>query len=1028
MLSLLFNRRPKTAAVISIALFLAGAICALKLPIAEYPTVAPPQIEVSAFYAGASADEIASTVAAPIESEINSVEDLIYFDSKSDNAGNYTLTVTFRPGSDQNMALVNVNNAVKLVEPKLPAEVKATGVKVSKKSPDMLCAIALHSTNPAHTLVDVSTFADIRIKDTLARIDGVGSVAIFGEAKRSMRCWLDPSKMRAMGISVDEVKRAIASQNLQAAAGSVGSEGAGQMLQYKILADGRLKTAKEFGDIVIRDSGDGFRLVRLRDIARVELGAERYNTAFKFNGQTGVMLAVYMLNTGNALKIFDEVQAVMKATEPAMPDGMKWDVAFDTTASVRASMEEIVTTLLETFLLVVLITWVFLQSWRATLIPTVAIPVSLVGTFLFLQLLGISINTLSMFALILVIGSVVDDAICVTESCMAKLDQGLKPMDAAIETMKEISGALIATTMVVVAVYAPIGFAQGMVGTIYLQFSLTMCIALILSTVCALTLSCALGARVLRKAPEAKGFFKAFNVLFDRLRDFAAAICRWMIRALPLTVLAFVAVAGLAVWLFKTIPPEFIANEDKGLLFVDVTLPPGTVLAKTEAVVSEISRRLRAMDEVKCVSEVSGRSITSGLGENLGFMPVMLKDWSERPGAEHSAFAVQGRILAATADIPEAKVIVLVPPPISGLGNAGGVTFLLQAVNGQSSAELAQAAGQLAGRLAGSGKSLYAFPTFECSTPLVRFRLDRQVAEQMGVRVADVFAALQGQLGSYYVNDFNLDSKNYQVNIQADLKNRATVDQLASLHVTGTKGAQVPILSVGTFGWTVGPRQVERFNLFPSAFFQAQSAPGVSSGELMREVERQVAEMGPDWQVSYTDLAYQERQNEGQIAWMLLLSVVMAYLFLVGQYENWSVPVPVMLCVVISLCGGLLGIKLSGIAMNIYCQLGVLMLIGITAKSAILIAEYAMQKEADGVPLVEAAIEGMKQRFRSVQMTALSFVIGVLPLLFATGAGANSRHAVGVATFWGMLTATLVGMLFVPPLYVLFRRLAGVKG
>jgi len=1028
MFSLLFIKRPKMAAVIAIALFLAGAICAFRLPISEYPTVSPPQVVVTAYYAGASAEEIANTVAAPIETEVNTVEDIIYYDSKSDNSGNYTLTVTFKPDTDEDMALVNVNNAVKLVEPKLPSEVKAAGVTVRKQSSDMLCAIAVHSSNPAHSLIDVSTFTDIRIKDTIARIDGVGSVKLSGEAKRSMRCWLDPEKMRSLGVSIDEVKKAISSQNLQAAAGSVGADRAGEMLQYKILADGRLKTVEEFENIVIRRSDDGFRLVRMRDIARVELGAERYSTSCRFNGENAVMMAVYKLNKGNALEIYKEIMSVLADVEKSMPEGMRWDVAYDTTTFVTSSMQEIVTTLLETFLLVVLITWVFLQSGRATLIPTVAIPVSLVGTFLFLELFGLSVNTLTMFALILVIGSVVDDAICVTESCMTKLQAGMGRMDAAVATMKEISGALIATTLVVVAVYAPIGFAQGMVGTIYLQFSITMCVALCLSTLCALTLSCALAALVMKKAPEAKGFFRWFNVMFDRLRDGAAAICRGMIRTMPLTLLAFLAIAAGAVWLFKSIPPAFIENEDKGSIFVELTMPPGTVLARTEDVSHAVATSISRMEEVVSVTEVPGSSMTAGNGENLSMMLVRLKDWELRPGREHSVGAVQKRIMMQLSTVAEAKVVAFVPPPIMGLGVAGGVSFLLQGMEGQSSAEIERAARQLTGRIMNSGKALYAYSTFEASTPLVRFVLDRQVAELMGVRVSDVFAALQGQLGSYYVNDFNLDSKNYQVNIQADLQNRATVNQLSTIHVTGTKGVQVPVRSIGDFRWTVGPRQVERFNMFSSAAFQAAAADGISSGELMREIEREAAELGPGWQISYTDLSYQERQNEGEIVWMLLLSVVMAYLFLVGQYENWTVPVPVMLCVLVALFGGLAGIKLSGISMNIYCQLGVLMLIGVTAKSAILIAEYAMQKEQAGMPLVEASIEGMKQRFRSVEMTALSFVIGVLPLLFATGAGANARHAVGVATFWGMLTASVVGMLFVPPLYVFFRRLAGVKG
>lgn len=1028
MFSLLFIRRPRLATVIAIALFLAGAICAVRLPVSEYPSVAPPQVVVAAYYAGASAEEIANTVAAPIEAEINTVEDIIYYDSKSDNSGNYTLTVTFKPDANEDMALVNVNNAVKLAEAKLPTEVKATGVVVLKQSTDVLCAVVVHSSNPAHSLIDVSTFADIRIKDAISRIDGVATARMYGEMKRSMRCWLNPEKMRAMGVSIAEVKQAIASQNLQAAAGAVGTDRAGEMMQYKILADGRLKTVEEFENIVIRSSPDASRLVRMRDIARVELGAEKYGTACRFNGENAVMMVVNKLGKGNALNVFKEVMQVLKGVEKTMPEGMSWDIAYDSTTFVKASMREIVVTLLETFLLVVLITWLFLQSVRATLIPAVAIPVSLVGSFLFLKLFGLSVNTLSMFALILVIGSVVDDAICVTESCMVKLQSGLGRIEAAVATMKEISGALIATTLVVVAVYAPIGFVRGMVGAIYLQFSVTMCVALCLSTVCALTLSCAMAAFVMRKPTEPRGFFRWFNVLFDRLRDGAVCLCGHMIRLMPLTILVFVVLGAGAVWLFRSIPPSFLENEDKGALFVEVALPPGSVLARTEEVSREVAARILKMEEVESVTEVPGASIAAGLGENLSCMIVKLKDWELRPGVAHGVGAVQMRIMTELADVAEASIVAFAPPPILGLGFAGGVNFLLQGVAGQTSAEIAEASRQLTQRIMGTGKALYAYTTFEASTPLVRFVLDRQLAELMGVKVSDVFAALQGQLGSYYVNDFNLDSKNYQVNIQADLHNRATANQLNAISVTGAKGVQVPIYSIGSFHWTVGPRQVERFNMFPAAAFQAVAAGGVSSGELMREIERVAAELGPGWQIAYTDTSYQERQNEGEIVWMLVLSMVMAYLFLVGQYESWTVPIPVMLCVLVALFGGLLGIRLSGITMNIYCQLGILMLIGVTAKSAILIVEYAMQKEKSGVPLVEAAIEGMRQRFRSVQMTALSFVIGVLPLLSAAGAGATSRQAVGIATFWGMLTAAVAGMLFVPPLYVFIRRLAGVKG
>ena len=1020
MFAQLFIRRPRLAVVISVILFLAGALCVSRMPVAEYPQIAPTTITVAARYAGASAEELADAVAIPIEEEINTVENVIYYSSKSDNAGNYTLTVTFRPDANPDMALVNVNNAVKRTEARLPREVTAVGVTVTKRSTDMLCAVALHSSNPAHSLEDVSTFASTHVKDELARIGGVSFVNIQGERKRAMRCWLDPDRMRALGVTADEVRAAIASQNLQAAIGSVGAELAGTAMQFKIMGDGRLKTVRDFENIVVRNSKGDAAIVRMRDIARVELGAERYTDACSFCGEPGVLVNICRQTDGNAIEIVDAALKTMKSVERTMPDGLRWDVAYDPTAFVRKSMREIVETIVETFLLVVFITWIFLQSWRATLIPLVTIPVSLVGTFFVMKILGISVNTLTMFALILVIGSVVDDAICVTEACMAKLAAGRTARDAAAETMKEIVGALFASTLVVLAVYAPIGFAQGMVGTIYLQFSLTMCIALVLSTVCALTLAPAMAGTVLRPASAPRGFFRMFNLVFDRIRDGAANVCRRMIRFLPVTIAVFVAVVAVDVWIFHSLPSAFVENEDKGLLFADVALPPGTALNRTTDVVAEVGRRLRGLGGVAATTELPGSSFVSGAGENLGSVIMLLKPWDER-GKGEGIVDIQKRAMAVCADIASAKVKSFVVPPISGLGAAGGISFRLMALSGQSGRELAAAAERLRAKLAGTDKALYAVCAFDSSTPMLKFDLDRDLAEQMDVKVSDVFSSLQAQLGSQYVNDFTAGGKNYHVNIQADLANRATVDQLQALHVPGRDGAQVPVLSIGRFRWTVGPRQAERFNLRSSATFQTQAAPGTSSGELMDEIDRLVAELGPDWGVAYTDLAYQERQNEGSIVALLALAVLMAYLFLVGQYESWTVPLPVILCSAVSLLGGLVGIRCSGLAMNIYCQLGLLMLVGITAKSAILMAEYAMQKEAEGLSPVEAAIEGFKQRFRSVQMTVLSFVIGVLPLLFASGAGANARHAVGVTTFWGMLVAATVGLLFVPPLYVLVR-------
>ena len=1020
MFAQLFVRRPRLAAVISIGLFVAGALCAFRLPVSEYPSIVPPCVFVQARYAGASSEDLVDAVAIPIEEEINIVEDVIYFSSTSDSSGNYSLTVTFGPDVDADMALVNVNNAVKRAEPKLPGEVVANGVTVVKRLTDTVCMVAIHSSNPEHSLVDVSTFAESHVKDELARIAGVNGVHVQGERRLSMRCWLDPDRMRSLGITAGEVRAAIASQNLQAAIGAVGSELAGRSMQFKITGDGRLKTVRDFENIVVRNSNGESALVRMRDIARVELGAERYADSCSYNGEPGVLLYVFKDERGNALEIVDQVRKTLKDVERTMPAGLRWDMTYDSTAFVRESMREIVETLAETFLLVVLVTWIFLQSWRATLIPLVTIPVSLAGAFLFMRVIGLSVNTLTMFALILVIGSVVDDAICVTEACVTRLEKGMTAPEAAVATMKEIVGALIASTLVVLAVYAPIAFVDGVVGTIYLQFSLTMCVALVISTVCALSLAPAMAGHVLRSPSPARGPLRLFNVLFDRLRDGAAAVCRVMIRFLPVTAAVFLAVVAADVWLFRSSPDAFIDNEDKGVLFVDVTMAPGTALSRTERTVAEVVRRIRGIGGVASVTELAGSSMVSGTGENLATVFVMLKPWTERGDGE-SDVEIQRRVASACDDLAAAKVLTFIPPPVIGLGNAGGVSCRLMALSGQSEREISETAAKLRSRLATGGKALYAVCTYDCSTPMLKFDLDRDLAEQMGVKVADVFSALQAQLGSQYVNDFTSAGKNYHVNIQADLENRATAGQLRSLHVPGTDGAQVPILSVGRFRWTVGPRQAERFDMRSAATFQCQAAPGVSSGELMEEIDRQVAELGPDWSVAYTDLAYQERRNQGSIVSLLALAVLMGYLFLVGQYESWTVPIPVILCTAVSLCGGLVGIRAAGLAMNIYCQLGLLMLIGVTAKSAILVAEYAMQREAEGLSPAEAAVEGFRRRFRSVQMTVLSFVIGVMPLLFASGAGANARHAVGVTTFWGMLAAAVVGLLFVPPLYVLVR-------
>ncbi len=1025
MFSAIFIRRPRFALVISLFIMLAGILCIGKLPIAEYPRVSPPTIVVSASYPGASAQVIADTVAAPLESEINGTENMSYYSSQSDNSGNYSLTLTFESDADEDMALVNVNNAVKRAEHALPTDVVNNGITVYKRSSDMLTTIAVTSTNPDHTPLFLSNYLSIHLKDAIARIHGVGTAVVFGEQNYSIRIWLDPYRMRAYSVSDSDIRDAVSRQNIQAATGAVGTESTSGFMQYKVDAKGRLATPEEFGKIVVKSAADG-RQIRLADIARVELGAEVYNSVASYDGRTSATLGVFKLNNANALEVMKNIRSELQKAAANFPEGMEWHVAYDSTSFVIASMQEIVETLLLTFLLVVVITYLFLQDWRATIIPSVTIPVSLIGTFLFLYLLDMSINTLTMFALILVIGSVVDDAICVTENCTRLInEEHLSPFDAAMKTMQQLTGALIATTLVVVAIYMPIMFYGGMVGTIYKQFAVTMCIALCLSTVNAMTLSPALCALVLRPAKEARGLFRWFNIGLDWTRSTYLAVGGLLVRRMVLTVILFAAILFSNWFFFQRLPSAFLPSEDKGTVFCDVTLPPGATLPRTRAVLNELEALIKDHPAIAHILAVPGRSLTSGEGENLGMMILSLKPWGERSAGDAQIANVQREIIRRCRSIADASVNVFVPPAIMGLGTTGGVSFALQATGNQTPQEIAQTANGIVARLMESGKAVYAFTTFDASTPMLYLDINREKAEAMSVPVNSIFTALQSQLGSYYINDFNKYGKTYKVKMQLAPELRENRNIIDQLHVTASDGSEVPLSAIASLKWTLGPRQVERFNMFPSASINTQSIPSVSSGEMMKTVERIVREnLSKEWQISWTDMSYQESRNEGKIVNLLMISLLVAYLFLVAQYESWNMPVSVMLSVATATLGAIFALLLSGMALNIYCQLGLLMLIGLTAKTAILMVEFSKQERENGASIADAALNGMRVRFRSVMMTALSFVIGVFPMVTASGAGAGSRQAIGVTTFWGMLLATILGMMFIPGLYSIFQRMA----
>ena len=1025
-----FIHHPKFAFVISLVTVLVGTICLFQLPIAEYPEIAPPTIKVTAQYPGATSQVIAETVASVIEEQVNGIEDLLYFKSESDNNGNYTLTLTFKPGINSDIAQVNVQNAVQRAESQLPDTVTQIGVVTKKQSTDMVGVYVFRTNGEKLSLLQLANYVRMNVKDPFARLPGMGYVEILGERNYSMRVWLDPVKMAALKLTPDNVVAKIASQNNPVAAGAVGGEKSNPYLQLKLDVTGRLVTEEEFRNIVIA-TGEKGELVTLGDISRLELGAERYTDEGFYNGKSCIAMAIYRQDGANAVELVRNANKLLKELQTRFPEGVEGFISYDPTHYIMVNVREIALTLIATLILVVFITYVFLQNWRATLVPALAIPVSLLGTFFFMAILGYSINVLTLFGLILVIGSLVDNAIVVVENTMRIIEEEkLPPSEATAKSMRQITSPVIAATLVSAAIYAPIGFYGGIIGTIYLQFAVTMCIALCISAINALTLSPALCALILKKSKSTKQkslfFFRWFDISLDTTKKGYIFFSRFMIRRFYLTVILVLIVLIANVLLLNNLKGGFLPDEDKGVLMCELELPQGAALERTIQAMHEFNDKTLSIKGIRDIITVAGYSLMSGSGENLGFAIVTLDDWDKRKTKDLSITALRAKIMEIGSTIPVAEVRVFQPPAIMGLGVTGGVTFAFRSAAGDPPLKFEARLSKLLNTLNNPQKMpeiLYAFSGFSARTPQLHLDIDRGKAEALGIPINRIFSSLQSNLASLYVNDFNLFGYTFKVKTQLEGAERASQENLENLMVQNNNGEMVPLSAVAESRLTLGARKIERFNQNMATVVTAIPVPGASTAAIMAKIEKIIqTEFPSEYSVGWTDMSYQEKNNDGRIVLLMTLAVIFGYLFLVAQYESWSIPMPVILSVAFASMGGIAALKLTGMLLDIYAQLGLIMLIGLCAKSTILMVEFSMQERSAGKSIARAAINGANYRYRAVLMTAWSFIIGVLPLLFASGAGAESRRVIGTTTFWGMLTATLIGVAFVPPMFAVFQK------
>ena len=1023
-MSRFFINRPIFASVISIIIVIAGLVAAQVLPIAQYPQIAPPTVLITATYPGASAETLAKTVAAPIEEQLNGVENMVYFTSSASANGQVTITATFEVGTNVDMASVNVNNRVKAAEPRLPEAVRRNGVIVQKRSNDILQVVALKSDAGKYSTLYLSNYASLNIVDELKRVKGVGDVTIFGAQDYSMRVWLKPDRMAQLGLTTSEVSAAITAQNAQNAAGKIGQEPApnDQQLVYTVTAKGRLLTEEEFGNIVIRSSGPG-GLLRLKDVARIELGAYSYDQRVTLDGQPTIAMGVFLQTGANALEVAEAVRGKMAELKVKFPEAMDFVIPFDTTRFVSASISEVQHTLIEAMILVLAVVYIFLQSWRATLIPMVAVPISLIGSFAGLWLFGFSINTLTLFAMVLAIGIVVDDAIVVLENVERIMaEEKLPPKQAAIKAMHEVTGALIAIVLVLCAVFVPVAFLGGIAGQLYKQFAVTVAVAVVLSGVVALTLTPALCAILLKAQHTENKLFAPFNRMFERLTKSYTNAVGFTLKHGIVGALVFALIIGGTAAFFRVIPGSFVPAEDQGYLISALMLPDGATLKRTEATGERMRQMISGDEAVKHTFVVSGFDLIGGGNKpNAGTMFIPLKDWSERQG---KAQDLAGKFMGIGMMQPDGMGLVFNPPPIMGLGTAGGFEVYVQNRVDGDAKRLNEVVQNFMDELKKHPEFTRISTFFRPTVPQLFVEVDEQKALALGLSVDDIYATLQSTMGALYVNDFNKAGRVYRVQLQAEANYRMKPEDIGKVYVRSTTTkAMIPLSAVTRVKNVVGPEQVERFNGFIAAKVMGDSKPGVSSGDAIKIVEEVAnATLPTGFSISWTGQAFQEKRSAGSSMQAFGFAIIMVFLILAAQYEKWSLPIAVVMAVPFALMGALTAIWVRGMPNDIYFQIGLVVLIGLASKNAILIVEFAAQKYAEGKSVVEAAVEAARLRLRPIIMTSLAFVLGVFPLVKATGAGASARQSMGTGVFGGMLAATFIATLFIPLFFKWLER------